>query len=241
MNTDDIQKYYDNGNTELVATMADGSKQALRLFVSTSGSLAYFGKGKRRHGYAIYGIARDIESVIVKDNKKSEQTEQEKYFENLKKFKKTFTQNLHLNLWSDLRKAYNEFDIEDFENFVNKSEVEKESSYNFYKLLVEYCQLKHSNVITENKHKITTIKSNSPKGYGSSYEYNMCVANIKKHLDKKENFNYAWRSTYDVSVSGKLCEDGVYRAWFSLEFRGCGNGHYYLLVNENQAVFYEND
>ena len=31
------------------------------------------------------------------------------------------------------------------------------------------------------------------------------------------------------------------RAYYSEEYRGCGNGHYYLALDGNTAVFYEND
>ena len=31
------------------------------------------------------------------------------------------------------------------------------------------------------------------------------------------------------------------KAWYSEEYRGCGNGHYYLALDGNTAVFYEND
>lgn len=241
MNVSDIQNYYDQGNKEIIATMADGETKLLRLFVSTSGCLAYFGKGKRRRGYSLDDIIRNIVSVKVK-SKKEEQTEQEKYIANLKKFKKIYTEKLHKNLWSDLRDGYTRLNITDFERFIDTFEGEKNTSYDFYKLLLAYCEINNLHLNTENKYKTTTITSNKPKRYSNnSFQYGGCLENIKKHLDNKEDFLYGWESNYDVSVSGKLCDDGVYRAWFSLEYRGCGNGHYYLLVNENQAVFAEND
>lgn len=237
-----IQKYYDEGNKEVIAIMKNGKKQTLRLFMSTTGSLAYFGKGKRRRGYNLWNIIEDIESVSVKTSKRAEQTELEKYLDNLKKFKKIYTQNLHENLWSDLRDGYNRLDIEDFENFIINSDGEKNNSYDFYKLLLNYCGINNLHLNTENKYKTTTIQSNKPRLYtDNGYQYKRCLENIKKHLDNKEDFRYGWESNYDVSIEGKMCSDGIYRGWFSLEFRGCGNGHYYLLVNEKQAVFAEND
>jgi hypothetical protein len=241
MNTNDIQSYYDQGYKEITAIMNSGEKQPLRLFVSTQNRLCYMAKGKRRSGYPIENIAKNIMSVKTKD--KTELTAQEKYFDNLKKFKKIYTEKLHKNLWADLRDGYNRLDIADFEKFVNQSECEKNSSYDFYKLLLEYSEIHKLYINTENKYKTTTIQSNAPKnkrGFDYSH-FQYYLGCIGKHLENKEDFRYAWESNYDVSVSGKLCDDGIYRAWLSLEFRGCGNGHYYLLINENQAVFAEDD
>jgi hypothetical protein len=237
MNLDDIQKLYDAGNTEMIATMQTGEKQPLRLFVSTSGTLGYFAKGKHRRGYAVRDIIDNVVSVKVKSKK--DKTVIEEYLDNLRKFKKAYTELLHKNLWPNLRDGYNRLNLSDFEEFINQYAGEKNSSYDLYLILCEYCKLHNLDLNTENHYKTTTIKSNAPKNYSSMY--NTCVANIGKQLENKENFHYSWQSNYDVSVEGKLCDDDIYRAWFSLEFRGCGNGHYYLLVNENQAVFAEDD
>lgn len=45
----------------------------------------------------------------------------------------------------------------------------------------------------------------------------------------------------DYSVELKLGEDGIFRAWFSSEYAGCGNGDYYLLLSPTTAVFSETD
>jgi hypothetical protein len=43
---------------------------------------------------------------------------------------------------------------------------------------------------------------------------------------------------YDVSYNYQP-EDN--KAWYSEEYRGCGNGHYYLALDATHAVFYEDD
>lgn len=45
----------------------------------------------------------------------------------------------------------------------------------------------------------------------------------------------------DYTVETKMCEDGVFRAWYSSEYSGCGNGDYYILLNPTQAFFAETD
>ena len=72
-------------------------------------------------------------------------------------------------------------------------------------------------------------------------EYSLLV----NAFENKTNFTWS-RNSYsskgrDLSISAKLCEDGIYRAWFSSEFSGCANGDYYLLISPNIAVYYERD
>jgi hypothetical protein len=45
----------------------------------------------------------------------------------------------------------------------------------------------------------------------------------------------------DLSIETKPCEDGIFRAWFSSEYRGCANGDYYLVISPTQAIYYEAD
>jgi hypothetical protein len=241
MELQDIQTIYDGGNTEFEALMQNGEKQSFRLFVSSNGTLAYFAKGKHTRGYPVYGIVDSMVSVKIKNKKIT--SLYDGYILSLRKFKKAYTESLHKNLWGDLRAGYEGLNISEFEKFVVEYIGDKETDYDLYKILCKFCQSKGININTENRYKTTTIKSNAPKQtWGEDYyRYNQCLQNIKNHLDNKENFSYYWESNYDVSVTGKVCEDGIYRAWFSLEFRGCGNGHYYLLVNENQAVFCADD
>lgn len=45
----------------------------------------------------------------------------------------------------------------------------------------------------------------------------------------------------DWTIETKLGEDGVFRAWFSSEYAGCGNGGYYLLIQPGYAWLCEYD
>ncbi|MBN2286042.1 MAG: hypothetical protein JXI43_06315 [Tissierellales bacterium] len=55
-------------------------------------------------------------------------------------------------------------------------------------------------------------------------------------------FSYSQQGTKrDLKVDCKLCDDGVFRAWFSSEYSGCVNGDYYLVISPTQAIYYERD
>lgn len=57
-------------------------------------------------------------------------------------------------------------------------------------------------------------------------------------MERKENFNERAYTSYDVSVE---YNPDTKRAWYSEEYKGCGNGHYYLALDANTAVFCEDD
>ena len=46
------------------------------------------------------------------------------------------------------------------------------------------------------------------------------------------------RANYDVSVE---YDPGKQKGWYSEEYRNCGNGHYYLMLDGSTALFCEND
>ena len=66
----------------------------------------------------------------------------------------------------------------------------------------------------------------------------MVKDDIKRHLEDKKSYRIQIPSYYDVSFEYDASKS---KAWYSEEYKGCGNGHYYMAVNENTAVFLEND
>lgn len=65
---------------------------------------------------------------------------------------------------------------------------------------------------------------------------------LVRAFEEKRNYSYRRPGTKrDISVETKLCDDGIFRAWYSSEFAGCGNGDYWLLINPTTAAFHERD
>ena len=71
------------------------------------------------------------------------------------------------------------------------------------------------------------------KYYNKEYK-----ARIKNALLHNEKLSLSTQAGYDVSFS---YDPELKKAYYSEEYRGCGNGHYYLAVDENTAWFCEND
>ena len=239
----EFEKLYADGITKMIATTKTGETVTLRLFQSVNGmGLCYFKKGSHRRGYRLSNIVDEIESVKYSTKVREVKSVIENKFDMLRKYKKAFTETMHPNLWDEYRISYTNLNISELELEVSEMSPAPQTTYDFYTLLKNKAVAEGLTLITENNYKTTTIGSNKPLShYRNGYQYQICTENIAGHLANKEDFHYSWTSRYDVSVSGKMCEDGIYRAWISLEYRRTGNGHYYLLINENTAVFDSDD
>lgn len=68
------------------------------------------------------------------------------------------------------------------------------------------------------------------------------IEELEKAFENKTAYQYTlYGKKRDLSVSTKMGEDGIFRAWFSSEYAGTGNGQYYLLLNPTTASFCEWD
>ena len=65
-------------------------------------------------------------------------------------------------------------------------------------------------------------------------------AEVAECIKNGTNFSRRWENGYDNSVE-IANRDGEKLAWYSEEYRGCGNGHYYLMFDATHAIFYEDD
>lgn len=61
---------------------------------------------------------------------------------------------------------------------------------------------------------------------------------IKQRLADKQDYKTWARTNYDTSFE-YVAEKNM--AWYSEEYKNCGNGHYYLALDESTALFCEND
>ena len=63
---------------------------------------------------------------------------------------------------------------------------------------------------------------------------------LAENIANKVNISHRWINGYDNSYEVRFDKDFP-RAWYSEEFRGCGNGHYYYLLDNCHAIFGEDD
>ena len=205
-------------------------KEHARFAECSNGGLMRMAHGKKRRGYALN--TEGIDSMKMRFHKEPDAKKAsaaERYANNLRNHAKYIIKNLHPNLWPELRKEAESITEFALSVLVSACADEKDG-YGVWKRAPEL-GLPHIE-----GHKTMTITSCKPPDYLGDLS-----SRIKECLDKKENFSHHWHSDYDYHVEGKLCDDGAYRAWLSQEFKDCGNGHYWLLISENHAIFCEND
>lgn len=61
---------------------------------------------------------------------------------------------------------------------------------------------------------------------------------IAEVLANKEKYSVRHQAGYDVSFS---YNPKLNKAWYSEEYRGCGNGHYYIAIDATTALYVEDD
>lgn len=78
--------------------------------------------------------------------------------------------------------------------------------------------------------------------YFGKYSNNYYKSEIKKGFSENQKVSFRTDRTdgtgYDVSFE---YDPERKMAWYSEEYRDCGNGHYYLALNGSQAIFCEDD
>lgn len=237
----DAVKAYEAGYESILVTHDDGSVQKHRLFAS-HGDVCYYRQKSKKYGYRLSPYnCTTWRSVKRHKLSRSSETFAHWFTRGLKSAKRAYTKEVHPNLWKDMQDVYSRLDVDEFIQFMRDLDINENDGSAVREAFRQYKDIHKIYGIPSEQYKRATIVSNAPRRGQPTGDYKTCVENIAKHLDNMEDFHYGWRAEYDVSVSGKMCEDGIYRAWLSLEFRGCGNGHYYLLINENSAVFCEDD
>lgn len=74
------------------------------------------------------------------------------------------------------------------------------------------------------------------KMYFGKYRNEPILAQIAGAMQDQRDFEIGNQAGYDVSFSYRHP-----KAWYSEEYRGCGNGHYYLALDATHAIYYEDD
>lgn len=112
----------------------------------------------------------------------------------------------------------------------------------------------HPNAWTDVKAKLLA----KPEEYLANYGYTVTnivskfpadvIDSIRTAFETKTRYSYDTGGYFskrktgrDLRIECKICDDGIFRAWFSSEFPGCANGDYWLLVNPTTAILKERD
>lgn len=214
-----------NGGQRFIITYNNGTKEVARLFYTDFWScICKIPKGSRSKGYAFYtGDVKDIVLAPVK-------SEVEVCRDNLKKIVKYLSAS---GFWAPMLKGSQHLLT------FSDEELLEARKYDKYRALMS--QFEETGMgwwgfdcfLNLFDTKIKTMR-------WDKWDKEYYKGQIKLAIAEKRNYRGMWRNGYDNSFEITF-NDNYPRAWYSEEYKDCGNGHYYFLLDDCHVLFGEND
>lgn len=204
--------------------LEDGKKEKIRLFVS-HGYVCRYKKGSNRKGYMIadYEIRKWVSVTPI---------EAESHAKIVIKFLKASIKYMrNSGLWSDCMNEFSkliELGEKGIEEFLSLGYDEQRD------FLEKYTGVRSLFV---DDLLVSALKGIKYINY-DKYERELVKENFLKALHSGQKYDYRWTKGYDNTIS---IDGEKKRAWYSEEYRGTGNGHYYIALDEKHAIFCETD
>ena len=209
-----------NGKT-FVVTYHDGRKENKRLFISTDDYICEFHKHSTKRGSEIY--CHEISNVVLKNKQKNNI---DICRNNLQKVVKYLSAS---GLWQP--------HLECAKLFLSMTDED----------LLSYKDYDKYNTLLQNGNRwfgfdcFLNLFGNCIKCANfESYERDYLKTRLASAISGKENISYRWRKSYDNSIEIRF-DDDCAKGWYSEEYKGMGNGHYYFLLDNCHVLFGEND
>lgn len=212
----------------------------LRLFKSQGGTIGYHKKGSRKMGYPLYDMPNLVDVKPITTIKSNEQ----KWIDGWTKVKNTLERS---GLWTGIAREID--DALDIGHAKLKDAYDKYWQIHDEQQRIDILRKIHPKLITYSDDGRMMPNTNliwhyvdNPRvkkmrfGKGEHNEY--LLAKITSAIANKTAIRESGRTSYDVSFQYK---PEVNRAWYAEEYKGCGNGHYYLAMNASHALHYEDD
>ena len=218
---------HQNGKTYRFTTTDDG-----RIFV--------FAPHKKRYGK--YYTKKEFDTIFTVIQSISEN---DKWHNRLKNAVKALEKS---GLWSDILTTYlnllnvNLNDKEELKKTYyddSISETDKQSIYRKYEKKYPFMFKEHNGqLILQTEYTDDLSDCHTKSMYFGKYDNKSVKENIEKAIQNKTAYKHHCRTTYDVNFE---YSPNLNKAWYSEEFKNCGNGHYYLAIGNSSAIFYEDD
>lgn len=212
----------------------DGSKEVARLFYNNKHGLpCRYRKRSTRYGYPISGS--EIESIADVFPKC-------KVVDNVKKLQRVCKRAAELmevsGLWPDhllCFKAIRDAAYDDVKEFIGDLSYNCKHYDDWMQAHgVERCAISLDELYGLLRKGIVNIPYDK-------YERDFVKGMARDAIREDRSYSHFWRGSYDYRISVEKQNDGKKRAWYSAEFKNCGNGHYYLMIDESHAFHCEDD
>ena len=218
--------------------------EKVRLFISSNGELCRFKKRSSRRGYLLSNGLVMAEPVVSRARKTPEQKWIDSWTKVLDRIKTSgLWENLIPDIETSLQIGYDQL-LQAEKDYWTISYKEDEREEDARAFMEKYPALAH--VGDDGKVCInTSILFHIPKipkvkkmRFAKKFENDRILSMIQDKMAKKEDYSIQRQLGYDVSFEYRADRN---RAWYSEEYRGCANGHYYIALNGTHAIFHEDD
>lgn len=207
-------------------TTSNGENKVMRLFVSASNSICEYKYKSQAYGYVI--PYSDVTSWV--DIKPIKNTTD---FIKVKNFLTNVVKYLSASgLWEDIKNDYSTIlaQGDDYLKHVLSLGWSEQRKYLEETIGVSF--------------HVDSIICSARKGIVSinydKWDRNAIRERAKQCIENGEKYTHKWEKGYDNSIEFSV-HGGRKCGWYSTEYRGCCNGHYYLAIDEKRAIFYETD
>ena len=212
--------------------VSDGEKHEIRLFISSNNDICFAPKRRRNGGYMLSVYQMEKWDRLTKVNKGNKT-------DLVKRMRKRAESGVAMlnesGLWDDIKKELLEF--LDLSNDDIKRDFVDGDIYELYRTK-KYDWLSCYQVFSSLKAK-KCWKNPSFDKYAYLYKEHV-INSVKCAIADKKSIRFNWRNVYDNTLE-IIGTNGIYRGYYSEEYRNCGNGHYYLLFDATHAIYYEDD
>ena len=238
MNREEIKSIVTNNYAKPYrVNLIGGGSKIVRLWKADDGRIAIMGKGRKKWGHELscYDHYEDWATLRLVEHDEID------YY---KRFVKRATDALKMltesGLWPDIKQS--------IEHFFALTESEQKELVN--DIMTDSYELFYHEVYKENGkyswvHGYQVFESFVRKTCWKSiawhkWERERMSAEVAECIKNGKEFRRRWVNGYDNSVE-IANRDGEKLAWYSEEYRNCGNGWYYLMFDATHAIFYEKD
>lgn len=234
MKAQEVFDVVEKATTKEFKVVINGRVEKKRLFISITNDVCEYKKGSRRYGYRLYDYdVMNWESVAPYQTKITDVVKVRNYMTKVVKYLSAS------GLWRNIREDYEiilSLTDDVLDDIIHSSWTDQRDK--LQKIAVEMGRDKLSfhcdGIIYTAKRGIKSVN------YDTYSKLNV-LSMVEEGIKKGSFLNYKWRKGYDNSIEVKTIENNIVCGWYSEEYKDCGNGHYYLLLDARHAHYYEDD
>ena len=236
------EQLYKAGARKVRITYDNGQSQVFRIFQSTDGRICHYRKNSRKYGYPLsndaFSFSSNPVSIAPVTSKKSQE---QKWIDGWTKVSNRLKTS---QLWSDIVKEI-AVALKVGHKRMNQAydDYWKVKDYDYTAFAQTYPELVRKNDKDELVPNSSIIWSYAKLPKVKKMRFvkrgqDITLSMIAKSMQAGQKCSYHGDNGYDASFEYNHEKK---KAWYSEEYRGCGNGHYYIALDSTHALFYEDD